>query len=342
MKNYIGISRDHSGSMRNIKNPAMKDYNSNIETIKKQAEKHEIDTIVSVVKCGVGPQAKVEREVVNSSVNFLKPIDYYETDGNATPLFDSVGDLIEQFQNVPDYEDSTVSFIISVITDGCENSSRKWSGNRLSEKIRALQISDRWTFTFRVPYGQKRHLMGFGIPEGNILEWEQTEKGMRESTEKTEKAFGDFYSLKASGVNSSRSFYANIGEVSDTEIKNTLVDVSKEVKFLKVTEVNDGMQIRDFIEKITRNPYDRGTVFYQLTKSVKLQEYKVIAIQDKLTGAVYSGFSARDLLGLPRVGQVNFRPGNQGKYEVFVQSTSVNRKVLKNTRVMIWDYLKLK
>jgi len=342
MKNYIGISRDHSGSMRNISKAAMNDYNLNIEAIKKESLKYEIDTIVSVVKCGVGGRATVEREVVNSSVSFLKPISEYIADGNATPLFDSVGELINQFKNVPDYDDEKVSFLITVITDGQENSSKKWSGRELAKEIQELQGTDRWTFTFRVPYGQKRHLQSFGIPAGNILEWEQTEKGMRESSEKTTEAFGTYYINRTAGLKSSRSFYADVADVPIAEIKNTMVDVSKEVSFLKVNPNADGMQIRDFIEKTTRKPYDRGTVFYQLTKSVKLQDYKVIAILDKLTGAVYSGFAARELLGLPRVGEVTFKPGNQGKYEVFVQSTSVNRKVLKNTKVMIWDYLKIK
>ena len=158
MKNYIGISLDTSASMRGITRAAGKDYNENIEGIKEEAEKHKIDTIVSVVKCGVGRMATIEREVVNSSVNAIKPImdGMYKADGMATPLFDSIGELISIMENVPDKDDPEVSFLIMAITDGKENSSKKWNVRTLSEKIRKLQATDRWSFIFRVPKGNKR------------------------------------------------------------------------------------------------------------------------------------------------------------------------------------------
>ena len=109
MKNYIGISRDHSGSMRSIAHVAAKDYNTKIDSIKEAALAHDQDTIVSVVECGYGRTDKVQRVVVNSSVNKLEPITKYIADGVGTPLFDSVGDLIEQFESMPDKDDPNVS-----------------------------------------------------------------------------------------------------------------------------------------------------------------------------------------------------------------------------------------
>jgi hypothetical protein len=101
MKQYIGISRDHSGSMRPLASAAAKDYNSNIESIKEAAKTNNIDTIVSVVRCGVGLRGIVEREVVNSNVQVLTPLERYTADGSHTPLFDSVGELIEILQAAP-------------------------------------------------------------------------------------------------------------------------------------------------------------------------------------------------------------------------------------------------
>ena len=106
MKNYIGISRDHSGSMSMIANAAARDYNDNIASIKEGATEHSIDTIVSVVKCGTGRPAKNVMEVVNSNVNALKPLTGYVADGNATPLFDSVNMLIDQLAALTDKQRS--------------------------------------------------------------------------------------------------------------------------------------------------------------------------------------------------------------------------------------------
>lgn len=337
MKNYVGISRDHSGSMYGIALAAGRDYNDNIASIKEGATKHGIDTIVSVVKCGAGRPARVVREVVNSNVQMLKPIEDgdYVADGNSTPLFDSVGDLIEQLEAVPDANDPEVSFVVMTITDGEENSSQKWSGYEIGKKIKELQKTDRWTFVFRVPRGYKRNLSQYGIPEGNILEWDQTDKGVQAATVATRSAFSSFYAARASGVTSTDKFYADLSKVSLTEVKQNLVDISGEVDVYVVGANNDGVQIRDFVEAqgVT---YTKGCAFYQLSKTETVQGYKQIAIRDKKAGGVYSGFAARDLLGLPQSGDVKLAPGQHAQYEIFVQSTSVNRKLAKGTNLMVW------
>jgi hypothetical protein len=60
-------------------------------------------------------------------------------------------------------------------------------------------------------------------------------------------------------------------------------------------------------------------------------------IRDKTTGSVYAGRDARDLLKLPVVGSCKLIPGDHGNFEVFIQSTSINRKLPKGTMVAIWD-----
>jgi hypothetical protein len=341
MKNYFGISRDHSRSMLPIASAAAKDYNELILSIREGADEHDIDTVVSVVKCGVGGHdgrgALVVRESTNSSINRLKEMKSsdYVTDGYSTPLFDSIGDLIEQLQSVPDANDPDVSFVVMVITDGEENSSVKWNGNSLSKKIKELQKTDRWTFTFRVPRGGARELVRYGIAPGNILEWDTSTAGMEKSTAATKSAMRGFYAARASGVRSTDKFYADISDVTVKELKKNLVDISNQVDVYEVDHRNDGVEIRDFVEAQGVH-FTKGCAFYQLNKTEKVQDYKQIAIRDTNTGAVYSGFAARDLLGLPQYGEVKLVPGDHGDYEIFVQSTSVNRKLTKGTNLMIW------
>lgn len=338
MKNYIGISRDHSASMRSITKEAALDYNELIQSIREGSAEHNIDTIVSVVKCGVGRNATVDRESINSSINQLKPIapGSYIADGHATPLFDSIGDLIEQLQAVPDADNPDVAFVVMVITDGGENSSHKWNGRSIAQKIKQLQLTDRWTFTFRVPKGEARNLISYGIPAGNILEWDAgSGASMQTSTTATKSAVKSFYAARATGATSTGKFYADLSEVSVKDIKQSLVDISKQVDVYVVGKKNDGVQIRDFVEA-QGNAFTKGCAFYQLAKTETVQDYKQLAIRDTQSGAVYSGFGARDMLGLPQAGEVKLAPGTHGQYEVFVQSTSVNRKLTEGTNVMIW------
>lgn len=337
MKNYIGISRDHSGSMASIARPAMKDYNENITVIREEASRNDIDTIVSVVKCGSGRSAIVEREVVNSNVTRLAPLTHYEAQAPGTPLWDSVGELIEIMKTVPDAADPEVTFLIMVITDGEENRSRCWNARSIAEEIRRLQASDRWSFVFRVPRGGTRTLTSMGIPEGNILEWDQTQRGVEQASVATRAAMTQFYSDRKAGIKSTGRFYANLVQVPASEIKASLVDISREVQLWEV-DVRDPSELRSFVEKRTYpKPMLRGAAFYQLTKTEDVQDHKKIAVRDKTTGQVFSGAAARNLLGLPLHGEIRLSPGNNGNFDVFVQSTSVNRRLIPGTRVLYWE-----
>ena len=340
MKTYFGISRDHSGSMRGIARAAARDYNSLIQSIKENSAAEQIDTIVSVVKCGVGIRGSIERDVTNSNVQTLQPINEssYIADGHYTPLFDSVGELIEQLERAPDAKDPEVNFCIMAVTDGQDNSSRIWRA-KLGQKIRELQNTDRWTFVFRVPRGYARDLESLGIPRGNILEWDQTERGVAQATQTTEVAMKSFYEATKSGTKSTKNFYStDMTGVTAGQIKKALVDISGQVTVWPVEPKDDAKQIRVFCEERLGHDMKRGAAFYLLMKPEnEVQDHKQIAIRDKKTGVIYSGVNARQMLGLPYHGTVKVVPGNHGAYDIFIQSTSVNRKLVKGTQVMYWD-----
>lgn len=323
MKQYVGFSRDHSGSMSSLRSPAMKDYNDSIEAVKSAASSNQIDTVVSVTSCGI--ESKVRREIVNSSVNQLQSITHYQTDG-MTPLFDSVGELIEIFRAVPDYNDPNVSFLVVAITDGEENASRKWKGT-LGDEVRTLQATDRWTFVFRVPRGYRRKLESLGIPSGNIQEWDQTERGLRDSSSQTVLAVSNYYTGRTKGLRSTRSFYTDLSKVAPDTVGALMNDISKEV--LEIS-INGRMEISRVIS-------EKGKGFYQLTKPEKaVQDYKIILVRNKNTRAIYHGAAARQLLNMPTMGTIKVIPGNHGEFDIFIQSTSTNRILMPGTSCLYW------
>lgn len=350
IKNYIGISRDHSASMRSIAPAAARDFNTNIQSIREAAVEHSQDTIVSVIKCGFREQlpggygyasdTKNVFESINSNILAIQPINEqgYNANGNNTPLFDSIGELIEAFKKVPDANDPNVSFLCMSITDGEDNASRKWSGASLGAEIRRLQATDRWTFVFRVPRGYKRQLVSLGIPEGNILEWDQTERGVQAASQATTVAMKSFYADRSAGKKSTETFYADLSSVSSAQVKSVLEDISSEISLWPVLPTEDGTQVRDFCEKrLGSTGMLKGAAFYELTKlEKKVQDYKQIVIRDKKTKMIYGGSAARDMLGLPHAGDVKLAPGNHGNFDIFIQSTSVNRKLPAGSTVLYW------
>jgi hypothetical protein len=88
--------------------------------------------------------------------------------------------------------------------------------------------------------------------------------------------------------------------------------------------------------------FKKGRGFYELTKPVKVQGYKEIVLMDKATGDIFNGDEVRTILGLPPQADrkaadredVNLRPVDLDDWRVFIQSTSDNRKLVANTRLL--------
>lgn len=343
MKNYIGFVNDHSGSMATLARAAVVDYNTTIGAVKDAATREMLDTVVSVIGIGIQPKgskygaSQVTRQVVISNPHVLKPVTEWPTPGG-TPLYDGIGDMIELFKSLPDYSNPEVSFLVMTTTDGEEAHSRKYTAERLRADISELQLTGRWTFVFRVPRGAASSLRPLGIPAGNIQEWGTTTQGMAESTKATTQAVDAYFTQRSSGAKSSSVFYANASAVSAETLKKALTDVSKDIKLHVVPMADSGIEIKPFIERVTGKELLKGAAFYQLTKTeARVQDTKLIVIRDRSNGKMFSGAEARTLIGLPTVGNARLHPGDHGNYDLFIQSTSINRKLVGGTGVLYWE-----
>ena len=81
-----------------------------------------------------------------------------------------------------------------------------------------------------------------------------------------------------------------------------------------------------------------GKGFYFFQKSETIQSYKEIVLREKTSGDMYTGKRARELLGIPTDREVTISPrtitGDSSKYDVFIQSTSYNRKLKPSTKFL--------
>jgi hypothetical protein len=336
-KTYLGLAEDHSGSMRSIAHVAMRDFNEQLGTIQASAQTQDI--IATVATIGVGQRATVGLPIVNSNVNILKPYTSWEADAGGTPMIESVFVLIDALKKVPDYNDPNVSFLVMITTDGQETQQRH-RGRELAKVIQDLQNTDRWTFVFRVPKGQgMRELaqLGMLVSGINVYEWETTAAGLTKSTEANKEAFTEYFTQRTTGMKRTSKFYANMEDISVEDAKKAMVDISSEVVFYPVASSDAGSLIRPFVENKINGAMARGAAFYQLCKTEpKVQANKRIAVRDKNSGTVFSGDAARQMLALPTYGTVRLAPDELGDWDVFIQSTSVNRKLDANTSLMYW------
>jgi hypothetical protein len=102
----------------------------------------------------------------------------------------------------------------------------------------------------------------------------------------------------------------------------------------RIIHVRTGGSIRDVVQQHTGCTYSAGMAAYQLTKTETIQEYKDVYVRDRASGVVYGGADARAVLGIPE-GRFKLTPVMLGAFEVYVQSTSYNRKILSGTNVLV-------
>jgi hypothetical protein len=95
--------------------------------------------------------------------------------------------------------------------------------------------------------------------------------------------------------------------------------------------------IKQFVEKYGADGvFEKGRGFYELTKAETVQQYKEVIMQNRETGEMFTGTQVREKLHLsPQTesGGVNekLHKSDASEFRIFVQSTSVNRKLIAGT-----------
>ena len=98
----------------------------------------------------------------------------------------------------------------------------------------------------------------------------------------------------------------------------------------QVFAVDEDMGIKDFCTKMGIT-FKVGRGFYEFTKPEVVQKTKEIVLMDKTTKELYEGDVARVIAGIgSNEEKAKIKPGKLEKYRMFVQSTSANRKLLKD------------
>lgn len=101
----------------------------------------------------------------------------------------------------------------------------------------------------------------------------------------------------------------------------------------QILTVDKDIDIRGFVEE-NHLIFKIGRGFYQFTKTEEIQEKKEVVLRDKYTGDMFTGNEARNMIGVPMGTRGRLRPADLGKYDIFVQSTSVNRKLKGGTKFL--------
>lgn len=301
---------------------------SQIEYLAKRSEELNQETRVSIydfaddVRCLVYDMDVLRLPSIKS---------LYSTRGRTALIDATLKSLDDLAQTATLYGDH--AFLTYVLTDGYNNASR--NRPRTLEQ-RLVTLPGNWTVAALVPgEPERRAAIGFGFQPDNVAIWNaQSAQGVIEVGKTIRDATENFMQARSKGgfTGTRALFSTGLDAVNANTVRTTLAPLNR--GSYDILPVHQDAPIRDYIYSRGLT-YNIGKGFYQLTKREKIQAQKQIAIREKATGQIYWGDAARDLLGLPHGIEVTVKPDLNPEYDVFVQSTSVNRKLLRDTDVLV-------
>lgn len=324
--NHVAFVIDASSSMSGLTNEVTNVFDNQIAYLARQSKDMDQETRVSVYLF----ESKVKCLIYDMDVLRLPSlVDFYEANG-MTALIDGTLQALQDLSAIPElYADH--SYLIYVLTDGAENQS-----NNPSSLLRKTieDLDDNWTIAIFVPDELcKKHAINYGFPEHNIETWSVGKGAVKNIGETIRKTTTSFMTNRTQGIRGTR----NLFKVDAAHLTKTIVSQSLEqlsAREYEVIPVRKDASIRDYIEDYTKQPYVVGSGYYSLTKKETIQPNKSICIRDRKNGKVYSGHNARKLLGLPDF-EIKVSPETYGNWEIYVQSNSTNRKLIKGTDVIV-------
>ena len=133
---------DESGSMEIIREQAFSGMNETLATIRLMQEKYpDTDQRVSLVTFDSN---HTTWHYDNTAANQTKDLtrDQYSP-GGCTPLYDAIGKAVSRLNTQAEEGDNV---LVTIITDGEENSSREWTLSMIRELIEKLKKRE-WTFS---------------------------------------------------------------------------------------------------------------------------------------------------------------------------------------------------
>ena len=169
------IILDASGSMESIYNQALSGTNETIQTIRIGQKDHpELQQCLTLASFNSGKDyLNVKYSVAPiDEVKEITKEDYVAC--GCTALYDAMGEMISELKRKLTPEDRV---LVTVITDGYENSSTHWSGPQIKSLVEELR-HEGWTFTY-IGANQDVEAVAGSMGIRNTLAFEETEEGAK-------------------------------------------------------------------------------------------------------------------------------------------------------------------
>ena len=206
------IILDESGSMYGLEEVCVEGVNHTIRTIRESYEKlpeqKQLLTFLTFSSIGESDFRTRFDQADISSVQDYKVSDYRPMGG--TPLYDAMGTALTKLEQVATEKDIV---LVTVITDGHENSSRKYNAEKIRNLIARLDEKD-WVFTY-IGANQDAVLEAERLGIRNAMNYDADLDGTREMWEKERSSRTRFLEGARTGTEKKRlknNYFINSGD----------------------------------------------------------------------------------------------------------------------------------
>lgn len=211
-KTYVALVLDRSGSMGTMQDQAISLFNEQLQTIK-NAPAEAGESLVTLVTFA----SIVENPIRVAQPTAIQPLNratYHP--GGSTAMYDGMGQAINLLSQY-DKEGDDVAFLVVTITDGQENASREFTGAKLSEMIRRLKATGRWTFTVAgANINVDALATTLNIEYANVMAFNADTEGFQTMSASTSRGLNSYYGARAAGAQASSTFYNNDSDGAPT------------------------------------------------------------------------------------------------------------------------------
>lgn len=170
------IILDASGSMESIYSQALSGTNETIQTIRMSQKDHpELQQCLTLASFNSGKDY-LKVKYSTTPIDEVKEItkeDYVAC--GCTALYDAMGEMISELKRKMTEEDRV---LVTIITDGYENSSTHWTGPQIKSLVEELRQTG-WTFTY-IGANQNVEEVSYRMGIRNSLAFEETSEGTKE------------------------------------------------------------------------------------------------------------------------------------------------------------------
>lgn len=324
--NHISLVVDRSGSMSSHRDKVIQVFDRELNALKQRSFDVHQETRISIYLF----DDKVRVLTFDMDVARFTSLKDYYTIGGQTALLDAVVSSITDNQKVfTAYGDH--AFLTYVITDGYENASKLVRPDYLRDVL--SKLPDNWTNAILVPdNASAQQAQNFGFNAGSISVWNTSgAKAIENLGDQFTSVTTGYMNLRSQGIRGTKNLFTlDPAKVAPKAAKLNEVPPTA----FDIYPVRQTQDIKSYVESWTKEKYRIGSTYYQPTKAVTLQDWKQILVQDTKTGRVYEGDNIRQLLGLPDY-TVDVNPLNHRDFRLFIQSASVNRKLFKDTFILV-------